>query len=62
VESHRLIDGLAVASLRIITFVHIPFRRTAPKYIAIRDPLRIALVLVRRSILFNVFRPHLAAQ
>jgi len=59
VESHRLIDGLAVGiGFVIITFVHILFGELAPKYIAIRDPLRIALVLVRPiDFFFNVFRP-----
>ncbi len=59
VESPRLIDGLAVGiGFVIITFVHILFGELAPKYIAIRDPLRIALVLVRPiDFFFNVFRP-----
>ena len=59
VESHRLIDGLAVGiGFVIITFIHILFGELAPKYIAIRDPLKVALVLVRPIDFFSkLFRP-----
>lgn len=59
VESHRVIDGLAVGiGFVIITFVHILFGELAPKYIAIRDPLGLALKLVRPlDFFFNLFRP-----
>ena len=59
VQSPRVIDGLAVAiGFVIITFVHILFGELAPKYIAIRDPLRLALRLVRPlDFFFNLFRP-----
>ena len=59
IVSHRLITGLAVGiGFIIITFVHILFGELAPKYIAIRDPLRLALMLVRPlDFFFNLFRP-----
>jgi CBS domain containing-hemolysin-like protein len=59
VQSPRVINGLAVAiGFVIITFVHILFGELAPKYIAIRDPLRLALMLVRPlDFFFNLFRP-----
>jgi len=59
VESHRVIDGLAVGfGFVIITFFHILFGELAPKYIAIRDPLRLALMLVRPlDFFFKLFRP-----
>jgi CBS domain containing-hemolysin-like protein len=58
-ESHRLIDGFAVAiGFAIITFIHILFGELAPKYISIRDPLRMALVVVRPlDFFFKLFRP-----
>jgi CBS domain containing-hemolysin-like protein len=58
-ESHRLIDGFAVGiGFVIITFIHILFGELAPKYIAIRDPLKVALVLVRPiDFFFKLFRP-----
>ncbi|MEP6668115.1 MAG: hemolysin family protein [Chthoniobacter sp.] len=59
IESHRVIDGFAVGiGFVIITFIHILFGELAPKYIAIRDPLRLALTLVRPlDFFFNLFRP-----
>lgn len=59
VQSPRMIDGLAVCiGFVIITFVHILFGELAPKYIAIRDPLGLALKLVRPlDFFFNIFRP-----
>jgi CBS domain containing-hemolysin-like protein len=57
--SPRIIDGLAVGfGFVIITYFHILFGELAPKYIAIRDPLRLALALVRPlDFFFNLFRP-----
>ncbi|EDY21852.1 hypothetical protein CfE428DRAFT_1098 [Chthoniobacter flavus Ellin428] len=48
----------------IITFFHILFGELAPKYIAIRDPLGMALKLVRAAgFLFHAVPPSdLAAQ
>ena len=41
-----------------ITFLQILFGELAPKYIAIRDPLRLALQLVRPlDFFFTLFRP-----
>ena len=59
IQSHRVIDGLAVGlGFVIITFVHILFGELAPKYIAIRDPLRLALALVRPlDFFFALFQP-----
>ncbi|TCO95777.1 CBS domain containing-hemolysin-like protein [Chthoniobacter flavus] len=59
IESHRVIDGLAVGiGFFIITFFHILFGELAPKYIAIRDPLGMALKLVRPLDFFStLFRP-----
>jgi CBS domain containing-hemolysin-like protein len=59
IESHRLVDGLSLGiGFVIITFIHILFGELAPKYIAIRDPLGLALRLVRPlDFFFKLFRP-----
>jgi len=59
VDSHRWVTGLSVGiGFVIITFIHILFGELAPKYIAIRDPLKLALRLVRPlDFFFNLFRP-----
>jgi CBS domain containing-hemolysin-like protein len=59
IESHRIIGSLAVGiGFVIITFVHILFGELAPKYIAIRNPLRLALILVRPlDFFFALFQP-----
>lgn len=59
IESHRVIDGFAVAiGFVIITFVHILFGELAPKYVSIRDPLKVALSLARPlDFFFKLFKP-----
>jgi len=59
VQSPRVIGWLAVGlGFAGITFLHILFGELAPKYIAIRDPLRLALKLVRPlDFFFALFRP-----
>ncbi|HEY3899039.1 MAG TPA: hemolysin family protein [Chthoniobacter sp.] len=59
IESPRLNSGLAVGlGFVIITFFQILFGELAPKYIAIRDPLGLALKLIRPlDFFFTLFRP-----
>ena len=59
IESPRLSSGLSVGlGFVFITFFQILFGELAPKYIAIRDPLRVALKLVRPlDFFFALFRP-----
>lgn len=59
IESPRMINGLSVGiGFFIITFFHILFGELAPKFFAIRDPLGMALKLVRPlDFFFALFRP-----
>jgi CBS domain containing-hemolysin-like protein len=59
VQSPQIIRWLSVGLGFVgITFLHILFGELAPKYIAIRDPLKLALKLVRPlDFFFNLFRP-----
>ncbi len=58
-RSHRIIEGLSVSfGFVVITFLHILFGELAPKYLSIRDPLGMALKLVRPlDVVFKIFRP-----
>lgn len=59
ITSPGLISGLSVGiGFVAITFLHIILGELAPKYLSIRDPLSMALLLVRPLQLFNtVFKP-----
>ncbi len=59
IHSHAVIHSISIALAFIgITFLHIVFGELAPKYIAIGNPLRVALVLVRPLGGFYIlFRP-----
>jgi CBS domain containing-hemolysin-like protein len=59
IESPRLSSGLAIGlGFVFITFFQILFGELAPKYIAIRDPLGLALKLVKPlDFFFTLFRP-----
>src|SRR4030088_1485617 len=59
IHSHAFVTSVSIALAFIsITFLHIVFGELAPKYIAIGDPVKVALRLVRRLLLFYLlFRP-----
>jgi CBS domain containing-hemolysin-like protein len=59
IHSHAFVTSVSIALAFIsITFLHIVFGELAPKYIAIGDPVNVALRLVRPLRLFYlVFRP-----
>ncbi|MEA3211974.1 MAG: magnesium and cobalt exporter, family [Chthoniobacter sp.] len=59
VTSHGVISGVSVTlGFITITFLHIIIGELAPKYLSIRDPLGMALILVRPLNLFYViFQP-----
>lgn len=59
IESPAVISGFSVGlGFFAITFLHIIFGELAPKYLSIRDPLAMALLLVRPLSLFNaLFKP-----
>ncbi len=59
IHSHAIVHSISIALAFIgITFLHIVFGELAPKYIAIANPLRVALALVRPLGGFYVlFRP-----
>jgi magnesium and cobalt exporter, CNNM family len=59
IKSEAVVSGLSVGfGFVAITFVTIIFGELAPKYLAIRNPLSLALVLVRPlALFFIVFRP-----
>ena len=59
VHSHAIIHSVSIALAFVgITFLHIVFGELAPKYIAISNPLRVALAIVRPLGGFYVlFRP-----
>jgi CBS domain containing-hemolysin-like protein len=59
VHSHGIISALSVGvGFIAITFLHIIIGELGPKYLSIRDPLAVALVLVRPLALFYaVFKP-----
>lgn len=58
-ENHRIISALSVAiGFAMITFLHIILGELAPKYLSIRNPLGMALRLVRwLSLFYVVFQP-----
>src|SRR5213595_558051 len=48
IHSHAIVSSISIALAFVgITFLHIVFGELAPKYIAISNPLRVSLVLVR---------------
>ena len=59
IHSHAFVTSVSIALAFIsITFLHIVFGELAPKYIAIGDPVKVALRLVRPLRLFYLlFRP-----
>jgi len=59
VHSTRVISGVSITlGFIAITFLHIIIGELAPKYLSIRDPLKMVLLLVRPLALFYaVFRP-----
>jgi len=59
IHSHALVTSVSIALAFIsITFLHIVFGELAPKYIAIGDPVNVAMRLVRPLRLFYLlFRP-----
>ncbi len=59
ITSATLINTLAVTiGFVVITFLHIIFGELGPKYIAIRDPVPVALSIVRPlGLFFAVFKP-----
>ncbi|MGI9114214.1 MAG: hemolysin family protein [Chthoniobacterales bacterium] len=59
VHSHAVVNSVCIALAFIgITFLHIVFGELAPKYIAIGNPLRVALALVRPlGGFYLLFRP-----
>ncbi len=58
-HSHAIISTVAIALAFIgITFLHIVFGELAPKYVAISNPLRVSLALVRPlGGFYQIFRP-----
>ncbi len=59
IHSARVVSGISVGiGFAFITFLHIILGELAPKYLSIRDPLGMALRLVRPLNLFHtIFRP-----
>lgn len=59
VHSHALVTSISVTLAFLgITFLHIIFGELAPKYIAIANPLRVALRLVRPlGVFYVLFKP-----
>ena len=59
IHSARIISGVSITlGFVAITFLHIIIGELAPKYLSIRNPLKMALLLVRPLALFYaVFRP-----
>ena len=59
IHSHAVVSAISIALAFFgITFLHIVFGELAPKYIAIGDPLRVSLLLVRPLGAFYIlFKP-----
>ena len=59
VSSPELVSGISIGlSFAVITFLHIIIGELAPKYLSIRDPLGMALLLVRPlNLFYAVFKP-----
>lgn len=59
IHSHALLSTVAIALAFVgITFLHIVFGELAPKYLAIANPLRVTLALVRPlGGFYQLFRP-----
>ncbi len=59
VTSTEIISGVSIAlGFIVITFLHIILGELAPKYLSIRDPLGMALLLVRPlNLFYAVFKP-----
>ena len=59
VQAPRVVSGVSITlGFVAITFLHIIIGELAPKYLSIRNPLKLALLLVRPlSLFYTVFRP-----
>ena len=59
ISSPEIVSGVSIGlSFAVITFLHIILGELAPKYLSIRDPLGMALLLVRPlNLFYAVFKP-----